>query len=155
MTSAGKKQVLAAALIVFTVWPALHIVIARQTGMSSWKLAGWGMYATPRLKASTLHVYGRSATGSFQPLTRPNPAVQQQAALFLERFRWLSTLAQPNALAATIAAAAPGLHELRVYVLEPVLAADTGMIQQREVVYEYDANLVLRRVTRGVPRDRS
>jgi len=155
LSTTGKKQITRAALIVFTLWPMIHIAIAKQTGMSSWKLAGWGMYATPRLKGQTMHVYGRG-TGAryFQPLARPSPEVQVQATLFLERFRWLGTLARPDAFAAAIFDATPGLGDLRVVVLEPILAPETGMIRQREVVYEYDGDRILRAVIAGAARDR-
>lgn len=38
---------LAAGLLAFAiVWPPLHAILARALGFSTWKLGGWGMYAT-------------------------------------------------------------------------------------------------------------
>lgn len=32
---------------ILMIWPLIHIVVVSQTSLSSWRLFGWGMYATP------------------------------------------------------------------------------------------------------------
>ena len=46
MNSLRKKLAFALTLCVLA-WPPIHLVIAKVTGISTWRLFGWGMYATP------------------------------------------------------------------------------------------------------------
>lgn len=140
MSPTFKTRVLSVSLLILTVWPALHIVLARQTGLSAWKLAGWGMYATPRLQGHGIEVYGRAAGDiDYRRLSTPSPALHQKGVEFLERYRWLSTWAKPGALAAAVFASAPQWSEIKINVFEPTLNATTGIIETRHVVYAYDA----------------
>ncbi len=53
-----RRAILTLLVTVLVVWPPIHMVLVRQLGFSSWKFAGWGMYATPfSPKNETLHVY--------------------------------------------------------------------------------------------------
>lgn len=40
----------------FMAWPIAHMIIVNNTVMSSWRLFGWGMYATPNAEQSRLRV---------------------------------------------------------------------------------------------------
>lgn len=151
-TTVLKQRVILATLVLFTIWPLIHIVIAKRTGMSSWKLAGWGMYAMPRLKPLTMEVYGRSdGTSSFERLVQPSPEVRVQAIGTMEDYRWLSTLTRPDRLADMVFDAQPRWIELKITMFEPLLIPETGMIATREVVYDYSSSRGLQAITVGEP----
>jgi hypothetical protein len=52
--AASVPWVIAAWLV---VWPPVHMVLARAYGFSSWRFAGWGMYATPERSMSDIYVF--------------------------------------------------------------------------------------------------
>lgn len=150
ITTVVKQRILLAALVLLTIWPAIHIVIAKRTGMSSWKLAGWGMYAVPRLKPFTMEIYGRSDPArGFERLVQPSLEVRICATDTLRAYRWLSTLTRPHRLADAVFDALPRWTELKISMFEPILIAETGMIATREVVYDYSSSRGLQAITVG------
>ena len=66
-----------AALVAFTVWPAVHIGLVKAYGITPWKLAGWGMYSAPQLPSYvqitclTPDSVGSYELGSIQPELEP------------------------------------------------------------------------------------
>src|SRR5512140_262095 len=112
--------------------------LAMHFEMSAWKLAGWGMYATPRPSFSGLAVLGRRAGSHDFEEVRSVPATwQAQATQFLDRQRWLGRLIRPNVLAHAFAVQNPQFADLRIVVYTPVLDRQSGMIVVKQVVYEY------------------
>lgn len=56
--SRSKKIILLAFVSALIGWPPIHMGLSIHHGFSSWKFAGWGMYATPfDLKTESLQVY--------------------------------------------------------------------------------------------------
>src|SRR5205814_2298724 len=95
-----KRRVLYAALLLFTVWPLVHMYLVIHFDMSAWKLAGWGMYATPRPSFAGIAVMGRrNGHQDFEEIRSVSPTWQAQASEFLEWHRWLGRLSRPNGLA--------------------------------------------------------
>ncbi len=138
MSLALKRRVLYAGLLVFTLWPLVHMYLVTHFEMSAWKLAGWGMYATPRPSSSGLAVMGRRAgSQDFEELRSVPPTWQAQGSQFLDRQRWLGRLIRPNALAHAFAAQNPQFIDLRIIVYTPSLDRQSGMIVVKQVVYEY------------------
>ena len=101
--------------------------------MSPWKLAGWGMYATPRPRIAR-HGGLRPDVRRrrrFEQLTAPSPALQSEGAAFLERWRWLGRLARLDGFAAAVFAEHPAWTELRIELYRSHLDAGTGMVGLR------------------------
>ena len=132
MTAATKTRVVVAGLAALTAWPFVHIALCARWDVSPWKLAGWGMYATPRPRTIGMEVHGGAAAGApFEQLTAPTPALQAEGAVFLERWRWLGRLAAPDRFAALVLAAHPAWNELRLELYRSHLDPDTGMVGLR------------------------
>ena len=138
MSLAGKRRVLHTGLLLFTLWPLVHIYLVRRFEMSAWKLAGWGMYATPRPSSSGIAIFGRR-TGShqFEEVRSAPAAWQAQASQFLDRQRWLGQLIRPTALARSFNEQRPEFADLRIVVYTPRLDRQSGMIVMTQAVYEY------------------
>lgn len=128
-------------LWLFTLWPLLHMYLVTHYGVSAWKLAGWGMYATPRPSFAAMSVFARRPGGRGFEEIRSVPAVcQAQANRFLERQRWLGQLIRPNELAGSLRERIPVFADWRIIVYAPVLDRQSGMIVEKHVTYEYPAN---------------
>jgi len=127
-----KRFVVYAFLGALTVWPPLHMLLAYEYGISSWKLAGWGMYAEPRLAEHGMEVYGSTTPdGPFEQLRQPSAEVAAAAGAFLENYRWLRRLAPADDFAAAVFADHAHWRHLRIDAYRRVLRRDTGMIEQR------------------------
>src|SRR5262249_39698209 len=48
LSIAAKTKMVVAGLAALTLWPLMQLAICARWDASPWKLAGWGMYATPR-----------------------------------------------------------------------------------------------------------
>lgn len=138
MTFATKRRVLHVALVLFTLWPLLHMYLVMHFNLSAWKLAGWGMYATPRPSFSGLAVYGRRAGATkFEEVRGTPPAFQAEATRFLDSARWLGQLINPNTLARSFRQARPEFVDLRIIVYTPTLDRQSAIIVLRPVSYDY------------------
>lgn len=51
-----RLHLLQALKLLLLVWPPLHLLLAGWLGFNSWKLAGWGMYASPRPSHTELYL---------------------------------------------------------------------------------------------------
>ena len=132
MSIAAKSRIVVAGLAALTIWPLAHVVICARWDASPWKLAGWGMYATPRPRTIGMEVYGRGGgSGVFEQLTAPTPALRDEAATFLERWRWLGGLAEPDAFARLVLETRPDWSRLRIELYRSHLDAATGMVMLR------------------------
>lgn len=138
MGIAGKTRVVHALLVVALLWPLVQMALALGWGISSWKLAGWGMYATPRFGMLGMEVYGRAASGAGdEQLLNPGPAVRNQATAFLESYRWLGALAPRGRFVRALLAERPDWAGVRIVVSRPVMDARTGMIEMRHAEYAH------------------
>lgn len=133
MRLAVKQRIVHGALLLLALWPLVHLGLAWRYDLSSWKLAGFGMYATPRFGLLGMEVYGRaSAAAAWQQVTSPSPAARAAAGEFLENHRWLRGLASPAALADAVHADHPEWTELRVVVSYPVIDHATSRVRLTE-----------------------
>lgn len=131
MSLGAKTRIVVAGLAALTVWPLAHVAICARWDASPWKMAGWGMYATPRPRTIGMEVYGQAADGGFQQLTAPSPALRAEAGAFLERWRWLGGLAHPDAFAREVLTAQPAWTRLRIELYQSHLDPGTGMVGLR------------------------
>jgi hypothetical protein len=130
MTLATKRRLVHGALLLLAAWPLAHLALSWRYDLSSWKLGGWGMYATPRFELVGMEAYGRGASDApWQQVTAPSAAVRAAAGAFLEQHRWLRGLASPAAFASALHADHPDWSTLRVVVSYPVLDRATGMVR--------------------------
>jgi hypothetical protein len=123
-----KSRIVTTLLAALTVWPLVQLALVARYEVSPWKLAGWGMYSTPRFDRVGMEVYGRRAGGAEEQLTTPSAAVATAATAFLESYRWLRALAPRDAFADAILADHPQWDAVRLVVFRPDLDADTGMV---------------------------
>ena len=145
MSLAEKRRVLHAGLVLFTLWPLAHIYLVMHFNLSAWKLAGWGMYATPRPSFSAIEVLGRRAGSTqFEQVRSIPPTWQAQASQFLDRQRWLGQLIRPSQLARSFKQQVPEFADLRIVVYTPALDRQTGMIVVKQLAYDYPGNQALR-----------
>lgn len=141
MSLAGKRRVLHVGLVLFTLWPLVHIYLVMHFGLSAWKLAGWGMYATPRPSFSGIAVMGRRpGSNRFEDVRSVPPNWQAEASHFLDRQRWLGRLIRPNQLARSFKEQMPEFADLRIIVYTPTLDRHTGMIVTTPTAYDYLAS---------------
>lgn len=132
-----KARVVGALLAAVTFWPLVQLVLVARWDVSPWKLAGWGMYSTPRFDRVGMEVYGGRADRAEEQLTAPSPAVAGAATAFLESYRWLRGLAPRDAFIDAILADHPQWEKVRLIVFRPDLDANTGMVVMRRAEYTH------------------
>lgn len=130
-----KRRAVTALLAAIALWPLVQLALVARYDVSPWKLAGWGMYATPRFDFVGMEVYGRTPGGGEEQLTAPSPAVRQQATAFLESYRWLRHLTPRDGLTGAVLAENPGWDEVRLVVFRPSLDRRTGMVVMLRAEY--------------------
>jgi hypothetical protein len=137
----AKTRVVHGALVALAVWPAMQICLVQRWDVSPWKLAGWGMYATPRFGLIGMEIYGRTtADAAWRQLDAPSAELRATAGAFLESHRWLRRLASERALVEPVRALEPEWREMRVVVSYPVLDRATA----RVVLVEDERRVALR-----------
>lgn len=137
MNLVRKKQVLAAGLIGFSLWPLAQMELVRRFGISPWKLAGWGMYATPRITPG-IAIYVQRANEAPAPMRVVPPEVSVACETFALKRLWLHDLAPPDAIGQLVLASSPDYHRATILILEPMLDTETGMVRTEEKAYHYD-----------------
>ena len=126
------------ALTLLTLWPAVHVFLAVRYDLSPWKLAGWGMYASPRFGPLGVEISGRAgARALWVKLASPSPELREEAREFVARYRWLGRLTRPDALARIALRERPQWRELRVTMYRPMLDKDTGMVVVKQQPFDY------------------
>jgi hypothetical protein len=134
----AKRRLVYGALVFLTIWPLAHMVLAYAYGLSSWKLCGWGMYATPRPKTYGMDVYGRRPGASgLEQLANPTPALAESATTYLERFRWMGRLASPEPFARLVLAEHPEWELVQLQIFHSHLELASGMVVMRREDYEF------------------
>jgi hypothetical protein len=135
--AAWKRRIVYASLALIAAWPLVHVALVRRFELSPWKLAGWGMYTTPRFDLLGMEIYGRdAATGNAEQLTSPSGAEREAATAYLEGYRWLRGLADDGGLTGVLFTDHPAWDRVTIVVFRPELDRDTGRItmQRRERV---------------------
>jgi hypothetical protein len=134
---ARKKQILAAVLIGFTLWPLAQLALVRRFKISPWKLAGWGMYSTPRISPGIGILVQR---GNEEPA--PMAVVPENVRVACVKFSssrrlWLRHLAPPDAIGQLVLASDASYRRATIFLFEPVLDTATGMVRAEETQYHY------------------
>lgn len=132
-----KARVVQVGLALLTVWPLAQLGLVAGWDVSPWKLAGWGMYATPRFDMVGMEVYGHAAGGSEVQLTDAPPALRAEATAFLERYRWLRDLAPHARFARAVLGANPQWVGVRLVLFRPDMDARTGMVVMARAEYAH------------------
>lgn len=138
MTLSAKRRWVHLALVLFTLWPLAHMLLVKKYDLSAWKLAGWGMYATPRPEFSGVAVWGRRPGASQFEEIRPLPERWlPRAKAYLDKRRWLGRLLPPHDLARSFPRRPGEFADLRVIVYTPTLDRRSHIVVVVPVVYEY------------------
>jgi hypothetical protein len=138
MSPAAKTRAVHAVLVAALLWPLVQMAMTLRWDVSSWKLAGWGMYATPRFGLLGMEVYGRSpGAGDEVQLVAPSPAVREAATAFLESYRWLRGLAPRRRFVDAVFAEHPAWDRVRIVVSRPAMDARTGMVEMVHAEYAH------------------
>jgi hypothetical protein len=133
LSPSRKVAIVHAGLLLLTLWPLAQIGLSLRWDVSPWKLAGFGMYATPRFSLVGMEVYGRrDASAPWEQLVRPSPALQRTAGAFLESHRWLRRLTPEGELVAAVRAEHPEWRDVRVVVSYPVLDRASARVRMKQ-----------------------
>jgi hypothetical protein len=132
-----KRRLVHGVLALLTLWPLAQMGLVAGWDVSPWKLAGWGMYSTPRFDMVGMEIYGRSAGGPETQLTDAPPALRAEATAFLESYRWLRDLAPHARLAGAVLDANPQWDAVRLVLFRPTLGARTGMVEMTRAEYAH------------------
>lgn len=136
MSLVRKKRALAAALIGFSLWPLVQMELVRRFRISPWKLAGWGMYATPRISPG-IGILVQQGTEAPAPMQVVPPEVRVACEKFAPRRLWLRDLAPPDAIGQLVLASNPAYQRATIVIFEPRLDTETGMVRTEEKAYHY------------------
>jgi len=135
--SALRRSVVHAGLIVFALWPAVHIGLVKTWGVNPWKLAGWGMYSAPQIPAELrISCFTPDEVGVY-PLRVLAPELEATRHAFLRARLGLGSLARPTGLARALLDHYPAIDGVSIEVAQPVLNPRTGVIAERTTTYEY------------------
>lgn len=137
MSLVRKRQVLAAGLIGFSLWPLAQMELVRRFGISPWKLCGWGMYATPRIEPG-IAIFVQQANEAPAPMRVVPPGVRIACEKFARRRLWLHDLAPPDAIGQLILENNPDYQSAVILILEPILDTETGIVRTEKKTYPYD-----------------
>lgn len=137
MTTTTKRRIVGLAMTGLSAWPCAQMWLVARYDLSPWKLAGWGMYAAPRPEFLGLEIFGGPVGAEGEKLTSPNPELSQAANDFLERWRWLGRLAQPDEVASLVRQQHPEWASIRIVAYKPVLDRATSRVVLSETPFEY------------------
>jgi len=127
----------ALALVLFTAWPMLHIVLTAVTGSDAWKLGGFGMYAAPRPRVHLeLSVDAGSGAVRYDPSTLEGP-LQREFRETRDELAILGSWATPEPLAAAILERYPQARAVDVVVDTTTLDPETATVRTRTRRYRY------------------
>lgn len=138
MSTSQKTRVVNAMLVALTLWPLVHLWLVVRFDVSSWKLAGWGMYATPRLRRVSLGAFGVvRGTGARERLSALPSELQSETVAFIERHRFLRRLARPDAVGRALLDAHPEWERVVVMVAWNDVDRTSGMVVMKTAEYTY------------------
>ena len=132
-----KRTMVHAALVAFTMWPAVHVGLVESYDVNPWKLAGWGMYSAPQLPSYVqITCLTPDSVGSYE-LGSIRPELEPELWAFLLLRRHLGRLVEPDQFAQALLDYYPAVDGVNIAVLEPVLNPRTGMMEEQSATYEY------------------
>ena len=132
-----KRNLVHAALVVFTAWPVIHLGLVKRYDVNPWKLAGWGMYSAPQLPSYVqITCLTPDSVGSYE-LRSLRADLEAELQKFLLLRRHLGRLVEPDEFARALLDYYPTIDGVDIAVLEPVLNPGTGMIEEQSATYEY------------------
>jgi hypothetical protein len=137
LTLARKKQLLAAGLIGFTLWPLAQMELVRRFGISPWKLCGWGMYATPRISPA-IAILVQEGDEAPAPMRVVPPDLRVACEDFQPERLWLGDLAPPDEIGQLVLARGRDVQRATILILQPVLDSTSGMMRTEKKAYHYD-----------------
>jgi hypothetical protein len=126
-------------MIGFTLWPLVQMELVRRFEVSPWKLAGWGMYATPRIAPGIAILVQRGAEPP-APMAVVPSQVRVACENFAPRRLWLRDLAPPDRIGQLVLAASPDYRTAIVRIIQPVLDTETGMVRTDLKDYRYSVS---------------
>ena len=151
MSTRTKTRWVHGVLAVLSLWPIVHIALVKNFDLSSWKLAGFGMYAMPQ-RVPGLRVHGIS-DGRLRPLflgEAPTWIIPE-----LERFkrhrRALGNLHPPDRLAEAFFANEAKLDAVGLVVVELHLDPESAVLEERSTRYAYERDASGRPVRATLP----
>lgn len=142
----SRRAALRTVVVLAALWPLLHMGLVVSTGMSSWKLAGWGMYATPPptvYYAVRILPRGESAETAARDGEGRETAKRRWRPIDLEELRereggplppvlssrrWLGALVPPERVASALLERAHEAEALRVVIETRRIDPRTGMV---------------------------
>lgn len=99
------------------MWPPVHMALSRGLGFSSWRFAGWGMYATPERGTSEVSVFLDGCIESSMPSVPDTPPYAGWAGLrlYVVRGGMARSLARPALSGEEQVALQSMISELRIF----------------------------------------
>jgi hypothetical protein len=137
LTLARKQQILTAGLVGFTLWPLAQMELVRRFGISPWKVAGWGMYATPRISPG-IAILVQEGDQPPAPMGVLPPEVVVACQRLQSKRLWLRDLAPPDEIGRLVLAGRRGYRRVTVIIQQPILDTTSGMVRTEERAYNYD-----------------
>jgi hypothetical protein len=135
MTFRTKKRIVQGTLLVLLVWPLLHIIVVRSTGISPWRGFGWGMYTVPVLP---VQVGVSPLEGTTEQAKQGQEEMVQAIKMYLKRYQALGGLAKPDAVAHSVFEAYPGLKLIEINVTQHKLDHSTArVVEDRADKFRY------------------
>jgi hypothetical protein len=124
-----KRRVVAAGVVLFALWPAVHRGLVAVFDANPWKLAGWAMYATPHFPSEvSLRLVRGGEERPVEDLSEWERALVDE---FVERRYTLGRLASPETVARELLARSPEADAVVVEIATPYLEVSSAMIRER------------------------
>ena len=138
--SKSKKIILLAFISALLVWPPIHMGLSIHHGFSSWKFAGWGMYAAPRL-TPVIEVAVDNGAGRFtwlSPGSLQRHAVWGKWVRLVRTRRALGRLSPPDPLADALFASDSHIARVRIRISQPRIDRRTAMLDSETETFDFE-----------------
>lgn len=138
MSSARKRQIVAAVLALLAVWPLVHRLLVARYDISPWRFFGWAMYCQPAVRLivdTRVHLDGREL--ELADALADSSELMRQRFEFAERRQIWGELLPPDDLARRILDAVPRAQAVEVVVRRLVLDPSTADLRARTSRYSY------------------
>jgi len=125
----GRKRLVAAMLVAFSVWPALHYAMVQRYRMNPWKFFGFAMYTTHVLEP-TVEVYALDG-GKRIALPIPDrelPQAEAERRRLRARSKQFGLWASPDRLARLVAEGLAPSEGVEVVVVRPYIDPKSGRV---------------------------
>ena len=131
-----KQRIIKAGLVALALWPLLHILVVRSTGISPWRGFGWGMYTVPVLEVD---LAVNPLEGVYAESTEEGQAtVIEEMKRYIRAYQALGSNARPDDIAESVFAAYPGLQLIEIEVIQHALDRKTArIVEDRHNQFRY------------------